>query len=256
MNDFHSSSRHRYIGWLQSFQSFCPPSVGSYCAVNLDTIPKVMNHVLALLAASNFFLLFGSLHISYVTFLAAALLAAQTGAVIVVMNHDAISFAPRVLAPTEFMVGLCLGICIGGIILAFFLSITYRRMYAFCKYAETYYEEDDHEHACGSYTHRLWGIWMWSSVVFWLDLLAAVLVAAGHAELSHSPQQEYHAIGGNPAAEQPREPQYGNQFQQGSFQQQQDPRLSPPDLPPTRGYGDFAQPLGPSGGAGARIMPV
>jgi hypothetical protein len=173
-----------------------------------------MNHVLIFLAVSNIFLLFASIKITVVTFFAACLLATQTIAVVLVINNRWIGVAPRVLEPTDFMVGLCLGLCIGGVILAFFVSITFRRAFAFCEYAEKNYAEEDHQHACGNLTHRLWSIWWWSTLVFWLDLFTAFLIAVGRSELSSNEQNQYQSIGAQPPE------QYGSAQ---SFQQQQQP---------------------------------
>eukprot|EP00539_Tryblionella_compressa_P004694 CAMPEP_0178753910 /NCGR_PEP_ID=MMETSP0744-20121128/11870_1 /TAXON_ID=913974 /ORGANISM="Nitzschia punctata, Strain CCMP561" /LENGTH=171 /DNA_ID=CAMNT_0020407771 /DNA_START=120 /DNA_END=638 /DNA_ORIENTATION=- len=145
--------------------------------------------------------------------------------VVVVMNHASIGFAPRALEPTEFMAGLCLGICIGGVILSFFLSVQSRRAYKFCKYAEEYYEEEDHQHACGNLTSRLWNIWWWSTLTFWFDLAIALLIASGRHELSYSEQQQYQSIGGEPPEHYGSGPSFQQQappsFQQTPQMQQQ-----------------------------------
>ena len=94
------------------------------------------------------------------------------------------------------------------------------------KYAEANYEPSDHEHACGNLTGRLWNIWWWSTLTFWLDLVSAFLIAAGRQELSSNPQQQYQSIGGEQQPE-----QYGSSesFQQQSFQQHpsQGPQVMP-----------------------------
>mmetsp|Transcript_41219 Transcript_41219/g.98710 ORF Transcript_41219/g.98710 Transcript_41219/m.98710 type:complete len:260 (+) Transcript_41219:265-1044(+) len=191
------------IGMVQSFFIMLPHPIGSYCQHNLDTIPKVLNHTLIGLACSNLFLMFNAMAVSSITFFASLLLVLQTSCVIVVTNHAKFaSFVPRSFEPSGFMVGMCLGLCIGGVILAFFLSVTFRRAFAFCKFAEENYEESDHAHACpGNFMHRCWSLWWWSSLVFWLDLLTAVLIAAGRPELSlydsggSSQQAQYQSIG-------------------------------------------------------------
>lgn len=248
------SGLSRYAGWVRSCQGFCPGPVGTYCAAHLDTTSKAVNHALALLAVCDILLLFSAAGVSLVTTLAAALLAAQTGAVAAVMNHDRIGqrWAVRTLEPTEFMVGLCLGLSVGGAVLSFFLSITFRRAYAFCVYAEKHYEEADHQHACGTYlTRTLWGVWWWSSAAFWLDVAVAALVAVGRSELARSPQQEYRSIGGEEERQQ-QQRQYGaSPFQQASFQ-----HAAPAPSHDSHSYGDFATPGVPPGGAGARILPV
>jgi hypothetical protein len=135
------------------------------------------------------------------------------------------------------MVGLCLGLCTGGVVLAFFTSAAFRRFYDLCRYAEENYTDQDHEHACGNLTHRLWWNWLWCTLVFWLDLLTAFLIASGRHELaSSSEQQQYQSIGGD----------YSTTTDQSSssssFQQQQQPASFQQSPPP--------------GDSGARVMGV
>jgi hypothetical protein len=238
MND--SNNLRRCLGLLQSCGSILPPPFSTYIDANLDTAPKVVNHFLMLLITCNAFLVVSTLGISLMTFFTALLLICQTVLVVMVMNHSQISFAPRALAPTDFMVGLCLGLCIGGVILAFFTSVAFRRFYALCKYAEQFYSQEDHTHACGNLTNRLWWNWLWCSLVFWLDLITAFLIAAGRHELSYDEHRQYQSIGG----QQPPE-QYGSgeSFQQQSFQQ------SPSAAP---GFASSQS----STNSGPRIMPV
>jgi hypothetical protein len=234
MND--SNNLRRCLGLLQSCGGILPPPFSTYIESNLDTAPKVVNHVLMLLIMCNTFLVFSTIGISIMTFFAASLLICQTTLVVMVMNHATIGFAPRALAPTDFMVGLCLGLCIGGVILSFFTSVAYRRFYQLCKYAEQFYSEEDHAHVCGNLTNKLWWNWLWCSLVFWLDLFTAFLIAAGRNELSYDQHQQYQSIEGQQSSE-----QYGSggeSFQQSSFQQN--------PLP-----GEF-----PSTNSGARVMPV
>ena len=131
MNDHSSPSR--IVGWIQSCGNLMPPPISNYIEFNLDTSSKVLNHVLFLLALSNIFLMMNSMKITIVTFFASCLLTFQTAAVILVMNHSKLSFAPRSLEPTEFILGFCLGLCVGGVVLSFFLSVTFRRAFSFCK---------------------------------------------------------------------------------------------------------------------------
>jgi hypothetical protein len=214
MND--SNNLRRCLGLLQSCAGILPPPFSSYIESNLDTAPKVVNHVLMLLIICNVFLVFSTVGISIMAFFASLLLICQTVMVVTVMNHATISFAPRSLAPTDFMVGLCLGLCLGGVILSFFTSVVFRRFYQVCKYAEQFYTQEDHAHACGNLTNRVWWNWLWCSLVFWLDLFTAFLIAAGRHELSYDQHQQYQSIDG----QQPPD-QYGSggePFQQSSFQ--------------------------------------
>jgi len=107
-------------GNFSSYTQSFPPAVQRYVAVNLDTIPKVTNHILVFLAISDFFLLINSMRVAFATFLAASVLTLLTCFVTMVTNNNRISFAPRGLEPTEFMIGLSLGLCVAGAILSFF----------------------------------------------------------------------------------------------------------------------------------------
>lgn len=243
MND--SNHLRKCLNVVQSCGSMLPPPFSTYIDANLDTAPKIVNHVLMLLITCNAFLLFSTMGISLMTFFAAVLLLSQTTLVVVVMNHSRMSFAPRALAPTDFMVGLCLGLCLGGVILAFFTSVAFRRFYDLCKYAEQYYSQEDHTHACGNLTNRLWWNWLWCSLVFWLDLITAFLIAAGRHELSYDQHQQYESIGG--------EPQYGSS-NGGSFQQQQSTESSSFQQNPPSSSSGF--PTSSSQSGGARVMGV
>lgn len=241
------------LGMVRSCWSALPHPISSYCQNNLDTIPKVMNHALLFLAGCNLMLLLNSLSISITTFFASFLLLVQTASVILVMNHDKISFAPRTMAPSEFMVGMCLGLCIGGVILSFFLSVTFRRAFAFCKYASEHYEATDHEHACpGNLMHRCWSLWWWSSLVFWLDLLTAVLIAAGRPEISYSSNQQsqYQSIDSTSSVSSDSAPLNNAppSFQQQQPQQQHHGSSFPTASESLGGYADFAQPNNGGGG--------
>jgi hypothetical protein len=243
------------VGMMQSFFSILPHPIGSYCQNHLDTLPKVLNHTLIGLVCCNVFLLFNAMAISSITFFASFLLALQTSCVIVITNHSKFSsIVPRSFEPTEFMVGMCLGLCIGGVILSFFLSVTFRRAFAFCKYAEENYEESDHAHACpGSFMRRCWSLWWWSSLVFWLDLLTAVLIAAGRPELSlygsNTQQSQYQSIGGNESSD--------HFQQQPNHNHQQPQQQTTPSSSSRGGYSDtsFAQPFSDNGSA-AHIIGV
>ena len=217
MNNSHGL--HKCLGCIQSVGRMLPPPVGPYIEDNLDTAPQLVNHVLFLLATCNTFLVLSTIGMSLMTFFAAVLLMGQCFLVVVVMNHSKLSFAPPALAPTDFMVGLCLGLCTGGVILSFFTAAAFRRFYDLCEYAEENYTDEDHQHACGNLTGRLWWNWLWCTLVFWLDLVTAFLIAAGRHELaSSSEQQQYQSIGGN----------YSNASEQSSFQQPQSFQQGPP----------------------------
>jgi len=197
--------------------------------------------------------------VSFITFFAASLLALQTFIVIMITNNNQINFAPRSLEPTEFIVGLCLGVCIGGGILSFFVSATFSRAFSFCKDPTVQSAVD----ACGKIKiNRLSSVHWWSSIIFLLDVLLAFLVAVGREEITHTQQQQYNSIDsrvlnvssiaaeqyntGQPEFEQKKSPV---SFPQDPLTQQQQQHQSNNQ----GGYGDF---IHPSNSGGAKVMSI
>jgi hypothetical protein len=269
-------------GYGRSIQNMMPPPISNYMAVHVDTIPKVMNHVLFLLTVSNFFLLIKSMSVSFMTFIVASLLALQTMVAVMILNNNQINLAPRSLEPTEFIVGLCLGICVGGGILAFFVSVSFSRAFSLCKYAAVHYTPEDLQHSCGNLTkNRLWSMWWWSSIIFWLDIFLAFLVAAGREEITHTQQQQYNSIDSSerssvssltsadqyniqpPQFQQhqqqqssPTSFQQNPQKQQQQQQQQQQQHQNHQSNNPLGGYGDFTIQPDTSNSSGAKVMSI
>lgn len=209
-------------GYTRSFLNMMPPTIAHYIAINLDTIPKVTKYVLLSMSISNFFLFINSMRATFVTFLAASLLASQTFFVIMVTHNNQISFAPRGMEPTEFMVGLCLGICIGGAILAWFVSVTL--------------------------VHH-WSIWWWSSIICWSNILLTYLIAAGREDITQTQQQQYNSIDTQASSYTGQSP---SSFQQVPQMEQPPP---PPQQNDQRSYGDFSQPDASNSGA-ANLMSI
>lgn len=137
---------------------------------------------------SNFFLFMNSILVSFITFLASSLLVFQAFFAIMVTRNDRFSFAPRVLQPTEFMVGLCLGLCVGGAILAFFVSVSFRRFFSICKNAD-----QDNCESLGI-TGPLWSVWWWSSIICCSNMLLSYYILIGRDEISQTQQQGYNSI--------------------------------------------------------------
>ena len=274
--DNHNNNASNLQGYGRSIQNMMPPPIANYMAVNVDTIPKVINHVLFFLTISNFFLLIKSISVSFMTFIVATLLALQTMVVVMILHNNQINFAPRSLEPTEFIVGLCLGICVGGGILAFFVSVFFSHALSLCKYAAVHYTPEDLIHSCGNLTNnRLWSMWWWSSIIFWLDVFLAFLVAAGREEVTHTQQQQYNSIGsserssvsGLTSAEQYdlQPPQFQKQQQQQQQQSsptsfQQNPQTQQPqqqqNFQSNNGYGDFTIQPDTSNSGGAKVMSI
>jgi hypothetical protein len=154
----------------------------------MDTIPKFLNHVCVVSAVCNTFLILNSWTVSILPFFAAFLLGFQNACVLLILNNGKLVFSPRFLAPTDFMVGVSLGISIGATILAFFLSLGFRKVHIYCQYV-------DDEHACGDKKAGMGGIWWWSTLVFWLNMVICLLLAAGRHEISYLAQNQYETIG-------------------------------------------------------------
>jgi len=184
--------------------------------------------------------------VSFITFFAASLLVLQTIIVVMITNNNQINFAPKSLEPTEFNVGLCLGVCIGGGILALFVSVTLSQIFSFCKDATVHYSLD----ACGKITNnRLSSVRWWSLIIFLLDAPLAFLVAVGREEITLTQQQQYNSIDSpvssvsNLAAEQYNtgQPQVEHKKSPVSFPQ--DPLTQQHHQSNNQGgYGDFIHP--------------
>jgi len=150
------------------------------------------------------------------------------------------------------MVGLCLGICIGGVILAFFVSVTFGRIFSFCA-------AEDNAHACGDKTNSLWSIWWWSSIICWSNILLTYLVAVGREDINQTQQQQYNSIDSQPSSvSNLTEPYHAGQppssFQQDpQMQQQQQQQQQQPPPPQQNAYGDFTYPDA-SNSPGAKVI--
>jgi len=158
--------------------SLLPDGLMRYVTNNMDTAPKCLTHSLAAMAVCNFFLLLSSLSISFLTFLACFLLSIQNASILLVATPQGQSMAPRLFNPTDFMMGVCLGITIGGAILSFFVCLTFGRIHAYCSH---HTEGPD---SCGWRAASLSGIWWWSSCIFWLNLISCFLLVAGHSDIA------------------------------------------------------------------------
>jgi hypothetical protein len=129
-----TSTRPRHI--LECL-SACPTIVLAYVAMHVDTIAKLLNHLLCFMLMCDVLVFLASWNVSFLpglgfnTVLLAFLLCAQTITVWLILHSNnnnnnnrfsALSF----LAPTDFMVGIAFGITVGAAILAFVLSTTFR----------------------------------------------------------------------------------------------------------------------------------
>mmetsp|Transcript_36726 Transcript_36726/g.104512 ORF Transcript_36726/g.104512 Transcript_36726/m.104512 type:complete len:266 (-) Transcript_36726:101-898(-) len=169
--------------------SLLPSGCMRYANTHMDTVPKFLTHTLVLMVVCNFFLLLSSLSVSFLTFLACLLLSVQNVSILLAATPQGQQLAPRLFAPTEFMLGVCLGITIGGTILSFFVCLTFGRIHAYCAH---HTEGPD---SCGWRAGSLNGVWWWSSCIFWLDLICCFLLALGHGDISsQSTTQQYQSL--------------------------------------------------------------
>ena len=165
--------------------SILPGPISRYASDHMDTAPKFLTHTLLAMAMCNFFLISCSFSISFLTFLACLLLGVQCVSVLLVTTPFGQSVAPRLFAPTEFMLGVCLGITIGGTILSFFLCLSFGRIHAYCAH------HSEGPDSCGWRTGSLNGIWWWSSCIFWLNFMSCVMLVLGHSDIATSSVPQY-----------------------------------------------------------------
>jgi hypothetical protein len=160
----------------------------------MDTIPKLLHHVLLLIAICDVFLFRVAWKISFLSFFVALLLGAQNACVFLILNNGKVSFSPRCLAPSEFIIGMALGITIGGTVLAFFLSAIFSKVPFKCESIE----DITHRYSCEEQSGTANHVWWWSAVIFWLNMASCVLLAAGRNEISYNAQPQYESIDGAP----------------------------------------------------------
>lgn len=145
---------------------FLPSEIRRYIAVNVDTTAKATNHVLTVLAVSDFFLW---IHAgSFRTFVAASFLMFQTYFVACVTNRHRIQHAlPRSWEPSEFVVGVATGACVGGAVLSFYISMV----------------------CVDSFR-----IWWWSVMICGANTLLVYLIAKGKDGITQAYQERYNSI--------------------------------------------------------------
>ena len=188
----------------------CPTSIGTYAALHLDSIGKIVNHFLFLTVFVDVFLFLCSFAVSYLpnhmgpnTVLCSFLLVAVPITNLLIVNNSRIS-ALSVLAPTEFMVGVATGLTIGAAVLSFILSSSYKTV-RHCgeilsideHHNSTTHQSDPTFVAACSNTTTMTGIYFWAGLSAWLSVVTAMLLVTGHHELSEH-YQRYEAIGGYP----------------------------------------------------------
>ena len=165
--------------------SILPDPISRYASDHMDTAPKFLTHTLLAMAVCDFLLISCSFSISFLTFFACLLLVIQCVCVLLVTTPFGQAVAPRLFAPTDFMLGVCLGITIGGTILSFFLCLSFGKIHAYCAH------HSEGPDSCGWRAGSLNGIWWWSSCTFWLNFISCFLLVLGHSDIATSSVPQY-----------------------------------------------------------------
>jgi hypothetical protein len=179
---------------IQRCFQLCPRVVAAYTATHMDTIPKIINHVLVVMITCDIFLFMASWNVSFLpnlgfnTVLVSFLLSGQAVCVWLILNNNRIS-ALSFLSPTEFMVGLALGISIGGSILAFVISRAYKHL----SRCDGNPNDAIYVYLCGERKGSIRAIWFWGGLVFWLNFCTSILIAMGRPQLTA--QNYYETLG-------------------------------------------------------------
>jgi hypothetical protein len=164
-------------------------------ARHIDSVSKLLNHLVVANAICNFFLFISSFQAAGLpslgldTLLISFLLCFQTSVSWIALNNGRLPHTFSALAPSEFIMGVLLGIAIGGAILAFVTSLFFGRMSRCIRL-----EVSAYEYVCEHKSIML-GIWFWSGLVFWLNTGIAILIAVGRDELIYLRQGDYETIG-------------------------------------------------------------
>lgn len=200
--------------------SVCPTGFSTYVTLHLDSVGKIINHLLAIMLVCDVFLFFSSWSVSLLpniginTVLVSFLLCAQTVCVWLILNNNRIS-ALSFLAPTEHMVGFALGITVGAAVLSLILSNAYRHVMQCGKQppggtntvpsqstlqqnqtsTANYSKDPAYELICHDHPGAMGAVWFWSGLVFWFNFCTCLLLAVGRQELSQESQYEH--IGGD-----------------------------------------------------------
>lgn len=178
---------------LQSLLACLPSWFRNYAAVNLDSIPKLVNHLLIFMGGCNCILFLSCWHIPVIsdigfnTPLCVLFLGVQNAFLYIIFNNSRFE-GLQFLAPTEFMVGNSLGITIGAALLALVLSNLNRNV-ARC----TNVHSPVHKFVCDEIANdpgSLSSVSFWSGLVFWLEFCLSLLITIGRSELAQANSYE------------------------------------------------------------------
>jgi hypothetical protein len=178
---------------VRSVIACLPDWFRNYAALHLDTIPKLINHLLVLVGVSNVTLFMKSWNVTILpgmglqTPLVATLLCCQNVCVWMILNDTAATMATtRLVAwrPTEFMIGNCLGITIGAAFLAMVLSNYFHNL-GRCNNNVSMVGASIMEYVCENPRERarVASVAFWSGLVFWLEFCLSLLIALGRQDL-------------------------------------------------------------------------
>jgi len=176
--------------------SCLPASVTAYLDRHVDSIPKLLNHLVFANSICNFFLFIASFQSALLpnlgldTLLISILLCFQNIFSWIVLNNGRLPHTFQALAPSEFIMGVVLGIAVGGSILAFVLSLFFGRMSKCIRI-----EINTYEYVC-EHKSLMMSIWFWAGLVFWLNTGISILIAIGRDELIYLRQGDYETIHG------------------------------------------------------------
>lgn len=171
--------------------AFLPRWVSAYA----QSIAQLINVVLVAMGICNFFLftfcfsatMLPNLGIN--ALLISILLCTQNAITFAIFNVAHMPYYCNALTPSDFMVGMCLGTCIGGAILAFVISIFFGEM-SKCVTIQM----STFSYAC-EHQGTMSGIWFWAGWIFWLNFAMAILIVLGRDELTYFAQSRYEDIG-------------------------------------------------------------
>lgn len=214
---------------IRQLFSCCPTAVGTYAAMHLDSIGKILNHILMMMMACNIILFLNAWSVAFLpvlgfdTGVASFFLCLQNVVVWLILNNNHIA-ALSFLSPTQLMIGLALGITIGGSILAFVVTIAFRHA-AKC---ETMASGTLLADACKERRGTIHSICFWSGLVFWLNFCTSLLLAVGSGDLAR--QGEYENIGVGATGTGMTMEDYEGHFQNQRYRNNETNHVSIPDF--------------------------
>jgi hypothetical protein len=191
---------------VQEFFVVCCPGNGlsSYAGLHLDTLSKILNHILYFTAVLDVCLFLSSWSVSFLpqvgfaTTFGSLMICVQTAVVWIIVNNHRIS-AFSFLAANDFNLGLALGLTIGATIVAFSTWSSFRILPSCATHAVRHLRSsahnssltsEDFEFACGQKRGSMTAVWFWSGLVFWFKVVTSMLLAIGRNELTLAGQYE------------------------------------------------------------------